>query len=133
MIQGARVLVADDEPEMLEAVSGAMECLGAIVSRASSGAELVTLLAEDKTFNLIITDIAMPWASGLKVMEIARRTGVITPVIIMTALPDAAIVEQVRALGDGVVFLRKPFDLDSLVAAATSLLSRPPKRASGAP
>jgi len=115
-----RVLVADDDPEMLEMVAGiAKRELGADVERATSGHELLEMLA-DGDWDLIITDISMPWMTGLQVAHSARAAGLDTPVIVMTALPiDAA---QVDELGDHAILLRKPFGLKQLVSAVHHML-----------
>ena len=61
-----RVLVADDDAELLEVVADTLIRLGADVIRASTGAELIERLAEYGPFDLIITDVAMPWMTGLQ-------------------------------------------------------------------
>jgi len=89
---------------------------------AESGAELITRMAEEGPFALVVADISMPWMSGLHAMHSARYAGLATPIIIMTALQDARIAEQVDALGPNVVLLRKPFDVVELESAVASLL-----------
>lgn len=119
----ARVLVADDDPAMLGAVADALARRGFEVVRAESGAELVDQLANEGPFELIVSDISMPWMDGLKTLRSIRTAGVATPVIVMTALRGQQIPAQVRALGANALLLRKPFALDELDAAVTSLLS----------
>lgn len=118
----ARILVADDDPALLAAVCELLEYFGAEVVRARSGDELIEQLGEHGPFDLVITDVSMPWMSGLQAMHSVRAAGLTTPVIVMTALKDERVALQARTLGRGVVFLRKPFALASLAAAVTSLL-----------
>jgi two-component system response regulator MprA len=120
----ARVLVADDDPEMLVAVSDALEGLGYDVTLVESSAGLVDRLATDGPFDLIVSDISMPWMDGLKTLRSIRTAGVTTPVIVMTALRNEHIPSQVRALGSNAVLLHKPFELDELATAATRLMNR---------
>lgn len=122
MLRGARILVADDDPDMLEAVSSALEGLGAFVLCAANGGELIDRMADDGPFALIVADVAMPWMSGLQAMHSARTAGLGTPVIVMTALTDESIPAQVRALGEHTVLLRKPFELEELETMADRLL-----------
>jgi CheY-like chemotaxis protein len=122
MLSGARVLVADDDPDLLQAVVSALESLGTNVVQASNGAELIDRLADAGPFDLIVTDIAMPWLAGVRAMHAARMAGVGTSVIVMTALRDKVIPKQVKALGANVALLRKPFELNELEAAAVRLL-----------
>ncbi len=118
-----RVLVADDDPGLLEAIVDYFDELGADVVRAENGAELLARLAEQEPIDLIVTDISMPWMNGLHVVAAARHAGVGAPVIVMTALDDARLDEKIEELGQRVVLLRKPFDLDELEATAVELLS----------
>jgi CheY-like chemotaxis protein len=122
MTPGARILVADDEPDLLQSVAAALRQQGAEVVSATSGAELIMKMADEGPFALVVTDISMPWMSGLHAMHSARYAGLGTPILVMTALTDPKIDEQVRALGRDVLLLRKPFILDDLVKAVEELL-----------
>jgi len=124
MLTGTRILVADDDRFMLEAVSDALRRMGAEVAEAESGAELIIRLASEAPFSLIVTDVSMPWMNGLKALQSARAAGHAMGVIVMTGLRDPRVDEQVEALGQDVILLRKPFDLDELEAAVATLLSR---------
>jgi CheY-like chemotaxis protein len=123
MAMHARILVADDDPGLLAAVADAFEQLGAEVVRARSGGELIERIGEEGPFDLVVSDIAMPWMSGLQALHSARVIGLATPMILITALSDARVPDQVRALGAHAVLLRKPFALGELEAAATQLLA----------
>ena len=114
----ARVLVADDDTDMLAALSDAMASLGFDVRSVDSGAGLIDCLANDGPFDLIVTDISMPWMDSLKTLRSIRSAGVTTPVIVITALTDEQIPNRVQALGGNAILVRKPFDLDELAVAA---------------
>ena len=118
----ARVLVADDDPDMLAAVSDALAGLGFDVVMVESAAGLIDRLATDGPFDLIVTDISMPWMDGLKTLRSIRTAGVTTPVIVMTALRDEHIPGRVEALGANAILLQKPFDIDELASAARGLI-----------
>jgi CheY-like chemotaxis protein len=117
-----RILVADDDPEVLSDVAAALEDLGATVARAASGAELIEHLGEDDPYDLVVTDVAMPWMTGLQAMQSTRYAGLATPVIVMTALRDPEIPAQVQALGDQALLLQKPFGLGELARAIGKLI-----------
>lgn len=125
-----RIVVADDDPALLGAVARALTLWGAEVSTAVSGADLIAQLADHGPFDLVVTDISMPWMSGVQAMHAARYAGLATPVVVMTGLRDERIDAQVASLGRRVVLLRKPFELDALEAAVASLLG-PAQVASG--
>jgi DNA-binding response OmpR family regulator len=118
----ARVLVADDDPDLLEVVATSLTDSGAEVVRATTGADLLEHLADDGPFDLIITDIGMPWMTGFQVAHSVREAGLDVPVIIMTGRDDPSIPERVRSLGKRAALLRKPFDSEALGAAVASLL-----------
>src|SRR6185295_18123869 len=119
----AHVLVADDDPQLLEAVAEALMRMGADVVRAGSGAHLIEQLASAGPFDLVVTDISMPWMSGLQAIRSTRAAGLATSVIVMTALSDPRIPAQVKSLGENAVLLRKPFELSELEAAFSTLLA----------
>jgi len=123
-LSGARILVADDDLHLLRAVASALSRLGAEVTRAANGAELLYHLAGKGPFDLVITDIAMPWMTGEQAM-LATRTAVSgTSIVIMTGLHDESISERVSELGEHTVLLRKPFDLSQLESVVTTLLEQ---------
>ena len=127
------MLVADDDPEMLAAVSDAFAGLGYEVATVESGAGLIDRLANDGPFNLIVTDVSMPWMDGLKTLRSIRTAGVTTPVIVMTALRHPHIPSHVRALGSNAILLHKPFEVGELAAAAAQLMESGPRGAQQQP
>ena len=122
------VLVVDDEPDVevlfrqqfrrelrsgrftMEFTQSATAALQRIVDAA-----VVSLI-------LILSD-NMSGMSGLTAIHAVRSAGISQPVIIMTAREDEQIPAQVQALGSDAVFLRKPFGLSELDAAASTVLA----------
>jgi len=123
MVSGSRILVADDDDDLLEVVSEALTNLGAEVTRAKTGAELIDSLAEKGPFDLVVTDIAMPWMTGISAMNAARTAGLGMSVVVMTALLDETIPSRVKALGGNASLLHKPFTLTQLESVVTKLLA----------
>jgi CheY-like chemotaxis protein len=123
MITGARVLVADDDPELLEAIAEALGRLDAEVVRAGTGAELIDRLADSGPFDLVVTDVAMPWMTGIRAMRAARTAGLGMSLIVITALRDRTIPAEVKALGRNAVLLHKPFEIRELESVASRLLA----------
>lgn len=123
-----RVLVAEDSPAMRELLMLVLRERGYEVDCARSGSEMLSVLSACRTvgafaerFDLIVTDVRMPGASGLDVIDRLRRDGESTPVIAVTAFPLDATVERSRRLG--VQLLAKPFDLDALRSAVEAALN----------
>ena len=122
MNAGANILVADDDPDLLDSVTQVLEAAGAVVTPAHSGAELIEALGEHGPFALVVTDVSMPWMTGLQAMHSSRYAGLATPVVVMTALQDPGIPDRVRALGSRAILLRKPFTGAQLFAAIDALM-----------
>jgi CheY-like chemotaxis protein len=120
-----RALIADDDVEMLSLVSVALQRFGADVVAVTSGGELLDRLANDGAFDVIVTDISMPWMSGMQVMHSARTAGLPVPVVVMTALRDPSLPAQVMSLGARAELLPKPFSIAELYAALRRCLAEP--------
>jgi CheY-like chemotaxis protein len=108
----ARVAIADDDPEALELLGEILRGPAIEVSKAASGAELVVLLAEEGPFDLIVTDIDMPWMEGLAVIRSVRAAEIHSPVLFVSGLARPDLPAVIERLGNARL-LRKP------IAAAT--------------
>ncbi|MES2674371.1 MAG: response regulator [Pseudomonadota bacterium] len=119
------ILMVDDEPANLLALTAVLEVLGANLIQASSGEEALRQMLQ-KNFALVILDFYMPVMSGLEVAEIIR-TRYATPIIFITASdPKDFPIEKAYALG-AVDYLTKPFNkivLSSKVAFYIELHKR---------
>lgn len=110
-----RVVVADDDDDMRDALCDLLSRLSVQVESAASGCDLGVLLAGDGPIDLLITDVRMPWVTGLQVALAARNAGLRIPIIVITAFPDDEIRSKVAALGSAVL-LAKPFAGEELLA-----------------
>ena len=90
---------------------------------ARARAQSLRLKIEDARYQLMITDIAMPWMNGLQVAHAVRASGLRLPIILITARATADVQRQISALGGDAVLLRKPFALADLEAAVLPKLS----------
>jgi DNA-binding response OmpR family regulator len=119
-------MVADDEKEMLALLVATLEARGFAVTQATNGVELLEHLADDEHFDLVVTDVAMPWGSGVQIMASTRYAGMLdVPVIVITGLTSPEIPAQVQRLGR-TVLLRKPFAIAALQAAVDDALRENP-------
>ncbi len=117
-----RILCVDDEYSLQEQLQQILESQRYIVETAMNGEEALDKLF-DAPFDLIILDIMMPGMDGLAVLEQARKAGIATPVLILTAKGDVQ--DRVRGLDLGADdYLAKPFSLDELLARVRALLRR---------
>jgi CheY-like chemotaxis protein len=121
---GVRVLVVDDCEEMRSALRRMLAPLASEVREARNGAELMAAVAGDMLFDLIVTDVRMPWINGLGAASTLRRAGIDTPLIIITGFSDPETGRHIESLPRASL-LRKPFSGEELIAAARSALDLP--------
>ena len=119
-----RLLVVDDEPNLLRAVAACLKAEGYEVSTARSGQEALLQLAESVP-DLIISDIRMPGMDGYKLARQLRgspRTALV-PIVFLTAKDETA--DRIEGFRAGVdVYLTKPFEPDELIAVVNGILTR---------
>jgi two-component system cell cycle response regulator CpdR len=118
----ARIAIADDDPESLELLSASLQSPTTEICTAASGAELVVLLAEHGPFDLIVTDVDMPWMEGLAVIRTARASEIQAPVLVITGLSRPDLEASVARLGNASL-LRKPIGISDLRSAVAELLT----------
>jgi CheY-like chemotaxis protein len=116
-----RIAIADDDPESLELLREALLSPTVEISEAASGGHLVELLAEHGPFDLIVTDVDMPWMDGISAIRSARAAEVTTPVLVITGLARMGLQVAVTRLGNAKL-LRKPLDIPALREAVAELL-----------
>lgn len=115
-----RVLVVDDEPDVVRVVSKRLVRLGCEVDSATDGEDALLRLIENPTgWDLVLTDQTMPRRTGEQLLVALRAAGVKIPVIVMSGYSGAVTPERMLSLG-ALAFLAKPFDGAQLLAALTS-------------
>jgi two-component system cell cycle response regulator CpdR len=116
-----RVLLAEDDMEMRQIVRQILESVGLEVFEVSSGVALLSRLADDGDFDLVVTDVRMPWMSGEHVAQMARVAGFEMPILVMTAFADEKLRRAVLGIR-GAALLEKPFAMRDLVDRARGML-----------
>jgi DNA-binding response OmpR family regulator len=117
-----RILVVEDERKVAKALQEGLEAESYSVSLAHTGEDGFFQLSSEQ-FDLLILDVMLPGRSGLQVLEAARKQGVRTPVLLLTA--KDAIEDRVRGLDAGADdYLVKPFAFPELCARVRALLRR---------
>ncbi|MEO6070862.1 MAG: response regulator transcription factor [Chitinophagaceae bacterium] len=128
MDQKARkVLIADDEPDILEILKYNLEKGGYEVYTALNGEEAIEI-AKQKLPDLIVLDIMMPYKNGVEVCEILRAQPIFKDTLIMflTAIDDEA--TQIKGLTSGADdYISKPVSTNVFISKVQSLLRRMPK------
>jgi FixJ family two-component response regulator len=116
------ILIVDDEPRVRLSYRVTLETAGLEVREASGAADALAELAVSE-FSLAILDMRMPEMDGLDLLEIIRKRGIQTPVVIITAYGD--IPHAVKAMKLGAIdFLQKPLTPEALRQVVWDILAR---------
>lgn len=122
---GRKILVADDEPDILATVKRLLRSQGFLVVTAEDGEEALETACSEKP-DAILLDIRMPKLDGLQVcskLKADPETAEI-PVGFLTALKDLETYTEAQQRG-GLLYLIKPFEPERLLTFVRLLLSRP--------
>jgi two-component system KDP operon response regulator KdpE len=121
MPDGPRVLVVDDEPQIVRALSISLEAMGYRTDAAASGEEALRRAAANPP-DVVILDLGLPGIDGVDVVEGIR--GWTTVPIIVLSVRDA-VQEKIRALDAGADdYVTKPFAMGELLARLRAALRR---------
>lgn len=117
-----KILVAEDDANLMRVIAGALEGEGYEVDATTDGAECL-FLAEQDIYDLLVLDIVMPGMSGLEIVANLRSADRLVPVLFVTARDSIA--DRVTGLTLGADdYLVKPFALMELIARVHALLRR---------
>ena len=118
----ARLLVVDDEPTILELLSGSLRLAGFEVMTAASGTEAVRAAASGRP-DLVLLDVMMPDGDGFEALSRIRSGGGEVPVIFLTARDEVP--DRVAGFAVGADdYVTKPFSLDELLGRIRAVLKR---------
>ena len=121
-VSKTKILIVDDDVEIIESVRYALEDAGYAVVIARDGNQGLAL-AEREQPNLIILDMMMPKRSGFLVLEKLRRmSDEMVPVIMITGNEGSRHKAYAELLGVS-DYLRKPFQMDKLLRAVDARLT----------
>jgi CheY-like chemotaxis protein len=123
MHKSPKILVVDDDPDIIGALSFRLRATGYEVVSAHDG-EAGLSTAAVAAPDLILLDLCMPRMDGLTMLSRLRAREVTRtiPVVIISANPDETTSHQARALGAR-YFIEKPYDSEALIYAIQSSLN----------
>jgi two-component system OmpR family response regulator len=125
-LDGKKVLLVDDDSDILSSMQAAFEPTGAVIETASNGNKAVEI-AERTQPDLVILDMMLPGRSGFLVLEKikARKPRNAKPFVIMVTGNEGGRHKMyAESLGVSEYF-NKPIKLDKLIASAEKLLAAP--------
>jgi DNA-binding response OmpR family regulator len=118
-----RILLVEDELKTLLSLRQGMEEQGWTVNTATEGDSGLRLASNDD-YDVIVSDITLPGLSGLELCAQLRQKGILTPMLLLTALSDTD--DKVAGLEAGADdYLAKPFEFKELLARIKALARRP--------
>jgi two-component system KDP operon response regulator KdpE len=119
----AKILVVDDERQIVRVLRASLQSSGYQVTVAGNGIEALRRFGADRP-DLMITDLAMPEMNGLELTQAVRRSAQ-TPIIVLSVRDGDAM--KVQALDEGADdYLTKPFSMPELLARVRAQLRRLP-------
>jgi len=119
---GSKVLIAEDDRGVREALERALRFEGYEVHSVADGAAALQAVVEHRP-EVLVLDVMMPYVDGLSVCRTLRSRGDRTPVLMLTARHE--VTDRVAGLDAGADdYLVKPFALDELLARLRALLRR---------
>ncbi len=121
---GGAILVADDEPAVLETTSALLRLRGFETVLATDGNDAVRLFrATPHGFKAVLLDLTMPGLDGADALRAIRAENPAVPALVMSGFSEQAVIDRLQGLGH-VGILHKPFTRDILIervsAAAAS-------------
>lgn len=114
-LDGFRILLAEDNPDLQMAIGRALRLEGAQMSHAWNGREAVEM-AQAGTFDVVIMDVRMPLMDGLDATRTLRASGYRLPIVALSA--DSTSEGRAASLAAGCsAYFTKPFDPTELIAS----------------
>ncbi|MCP4833498.1 MAG: response regulator [Phycisphaera sp.] len=120
---GRRILVVDDDPEILESTSLVLRSEGAEILEAEDGNTAVSFFTASQP-DAVVLDMMLPGRSGFLVLEKIRETSSNLPVVMVTANQGHRHLDFARGLGVS-AYLVKPVPLTRLMDVLSQLLATP--------
>ncbi|MEF3279817.1 MAG: response regulator [Elusimicrobiota bacterium] len=119
----AKILVVDDDPEILNLLQYTLESMGHIIKVCDNGRDVIDSLKEFKP-ELMILDVMLPGIDGYSIANTISADNELSklPVIVLSALePSRSLFLKFSQV---VAFLTKPFNTDDLLEAVKSALEK---------
>jgi DNA-binding NtrC family response regulator len=117
-----RILIIDDEAAIRESLETLLNLEGYAVETAVNGEQGLERI-EEKSYDLVLLDLALPGKSGLEILPLIRERHPSLPVIMITAYGKVDnVVDAIRSGAQN--FVQKPWDNEKLLADIRSAIGR---------
>ena len=121
-LKGKKILLVDDEKDILDCLTDIFEPLGCILYTAHHGKRALEIIKSNH-IDLIISDVKMPIINGLSVLRSLDTLTNAPPLILITGVANISMGDAYRAE----MIFSKPFDEEKLIGAAKAALERKKK------
>jgi len=121
-ISRKKILIIDDDPDIVKTTKGSLECEGYKVNTAYSGEEGLEKIKEDKP-DLILLDLVLPgWSGSRTAREIRSRDEYKDIPIIVLSCKTEYLDKYVAVKSGAVAYIEKPYDMDRLFFCIRDIL-----------
>jgi DNA-binding NtrC family response regulator len=125
-LRNKSILVVDDDTRWLRALDKVLTGEGAVVFRAQWAGEVLDILTARKLqFDLLITDLRMPFVTGLTVVYSVHKMFPVLPIIVLTAFGSPDVKAECFRQG-AAAFLEKPLDTAALLEVIEGVFATHP-------
>ncbi|OGR76544.1 MAG: hypothetical protein A2X32_12265 [Elusimicrobia bacterium GWC2_64_44] len=122
MESGKRILIADDDPDLIDLLESFFTGQGYAVTAKVNGKDALQA-AEEGKFDLVLLDVMMPYIDGYHVAsEISSRLGTEAPKIIIMTSRDTASEKGIAMLSGANEVVQKPFSLEDIESKVKAVL-----------
>ena len=120
MTRKAHLLLVDDDPNTLASLSRAFRLAGHEATVCDNANRAIELL-RNESFDLILSDVVMPGKTGMELLEDLKKTGVKTPIVLISGQANIEMAVKATRLG-ALDFLEKPLSTDKLLVTVENAL-----------
>ncbi len=119
-----RILVVDDEPNVLMTIGALLAKAGFEVRKTTQGDEALRMIADDPAIEIVVTDFSMPEMSGARLISDAIRIRPNIKALMMTGYPNS---DGLAELPRDTPVIAEPFRRAELIAEIKALLGKMPE------
>lgn len=125
MADRKRILVADDDPDLLDLLQMDLTYQGYDVLTATNGKDALQVAMAEK-LDLILLDVMMPYIDGYHVAyEVTNKLGPKAPVIVIMTSRDTTREKGIALMSGANEVIQKPFEMTNLHARVAAVLAKP--------